>query len=56
MDISGCGKQKVGFQHAWFEVLLRYTNRSSNYVRMELPVDFGAKDLKFGSYQYIDNT
>lgn len=37
MDISGYGKQKISFKHVQLEVLLRYSNISSNYMRLDLP-------------------
>lgn len=48
-DISGCGKHKVSFKHVCFEVLLRYTSRSSSFCfRLELPEEVSAMNINLG--------
>ena len=48
-DISGCGKPKVSFKHVRFEVLLRYTSRSSSFCfRLELPEEVSATNINLG--------
>lgn len=39
---------KNSIKHVQFEVLLRYTNKSFNYIRLELPEDIGAKNIHLG--------
>lgn len=47
-DISGCGRHKVSFKHVRFEVLLRYTSRSSSFCfRLELP-EVRATNINWG--------
>lgn len=48
-DISGCGRHKVSFKHVRFEVLLRYTNRSSSFCfRLELSEEVSAMNINLG--------